>query len=152
MENKEKIVFEYTKHKELWKYMAQEKTIKRIVERAKEEGTNGAESISYIKGQFIKAKYNRKVICNCFACETTNKIGCCTCCDCPIYIGNCTDSYGTGFYVEYENYIDLCLEAVENEDEEDKNTYLGYAKECALKIANAKLNKESIEYYNIEVV
>lgn len=145
----ENIVFEYTKHKELWKYMAQEKTIKRIVERAKEEGTTGAESISYIKGQFIKDKYNRKVLCNCFACETVNKTGSHTCYDCPIYIGGCTDKYGPSFYVEYENYIDLYLKS---EYKEDKNTYLGYAQECAIKIANAKLNKESIEYYDIEVV
>ena len=152
MENKEKVIFDYTKHKELWEYMAQEETIKNIVKMAKEEIITAMESISRTKRKFIKDKYNRKVICSCFACDTHDKIESISCDDCPICIGDCTGEYGDGFYVGYEECIKLCLEADYEEDEEDKNTYLGYAQEYALKIAYAKLNKESIERFDIEVI
>ena len=152
MKKTEKIVFDYTKHKELWEYMAQEETIKRIVERTVEEMIGISESISRTKKEFIMDKYNMRVICSCFACDTHDKIGSISCYDCPICIGDCTDNSGDGFYVGYENCIELYLEAEYNKDEEDKNTYLGYAQEYALKIAHAKLNKESIETFNIEVV
>ena len=148
----EKVVFEYTKHKELWEYMAQEETIKRIVERTAEEIISIAESISRTKKEFIKAKYNIRVICSCFACDTHDKIESISCDDCPICIGDCTDNSGDGFYIGYEDCIRLYREAdYYEEDEEDKNTYLHYAQEYALKIAYAKLNKESIERFDIEV-
>lgn len=151
MENKEKIVFDYTKHKELWEYMAQEETIKNIVRRAKAEIIRISESISRTKREFIEDKYNMKVLCSCFACDTHDKIGSISCYDCPICIGDCTDNSGDGFYVGYENCIESYLVAEYNKDEEDKDTYLGYAQEYALKIANAELNTESIKTFNIEV-
>lgn len=147
----EKVIFDYTKHKELWEYMAQEETIKNIVKRAKEEIITAMESISRTKKEFIKDKYNMRVICSCFACDTHDKIESISCDDCPICIGDCTDNSGDGFYVGYENCIELYLEAEYSKDEEDKNTYLGWAQEYALKIAYAKLNKESIEKFDIEV-
>lgn len=152
MKKTEKVIFDYTKHKELWEYMAQEETIKNIVKRAKEEIITAMESISRTKKEFIKDKYNMRVICSCFACDTQDKIESISCYDCPICIGDCTDNSGDGFYVGYENCIELYLEAEYSKDEEDKNTYLGYAQEYALKIAHAKLNKEAIETFNIEVV
>lgn len=151
MENKEKIVFDYTKHKELWEYMAQEETIKRIVERTIEEMISVSESISRTKREFIGDKYNMKVLCSCFACDTHDKIGSISCYDCPICIGDCTDNYGDGFYVSYEECIRAYRKAEYYEKEEDKDTYLSYAQEYALKIANAELNTESIKTFNIEV-
>lgn len=149
----EKVIFEYTKHKELWEYMAQEETIKNIVERANKEIISIAESISRTKRKFIEDNYNynRHIICGCFACDTHDKIESISCDDCPICIGDCTDNSGDGFYVAYEECIDAYREAEYYEKEEDKNTYLGYAQEYALKIAYAKLNEESIERFDIEV-
>ena len=147
----ERVIFDYTKHKELWEYMAQEETIKRIVERANEEIISIAESISSTKRKFIADRYDMIILCSCFACDTHDKIDSISCDDCPICIGDCTDGCGDGFYVAYENCIEAYREAEYHEKEEDKNTFLGWAQEYALKIAYAKLNKESIEKFDIEV-
>ena len=144
------VVFEYTKHKELWEYMAQKETIKNIVNEANEFIISIAESISRTKRKFIEDNYNynRHILCSCFACDAHDKIESISCDDCPICIGDCTDNNGDGFYVNYENYIELCKKEIEDEAVE---AYLYYAQEYALKIANAKLNKESIEKFDIEV-
>ena len=147
----EKVIFDYTKHRELWEYMAQEETIKNIVNKANEVIISIAESISRTKRKFIEDNYNRRITCSCFACDTHDKIASISCDDCPICIGDCTDNSGDGFYIAYENCIDAYREAERYGDEEDKNTYLDYAQEYALKIAYAKLNKESIEKFDIEV-
>ena len=149
----ERVIFDYTKHKELWEYMAQKETIKNIVNEANEFIISIAESISRTKKKFIEDNYNynRHILCSCFACDAHDKIESISCDDCPICIGDCTDNSGDGFYVAYEECIDAYREAERYGDEEDKNTYLDYAQEYALKIAYAKLNKESIEKFDIEV-
>lgn len=137
--------FAYSKHIMLWKHMAKEKTIERIVERTKEDMAtdNDNNYLMYInqnivveKRTYIRTMFNEHVANSCYACEVDVP-----CSECPIKIGRCTN----GLYEKY-------MYAISNYAETNSKEYLDEAIQLALDIAHAELNKEAIEYYNIEVV
>lgn len=137
--------FEYSKHIMLWKHMANEKTIERIVANAKDDMERAKSSTAYFsfaefnvimeKKEYISNVFNEYVANGCYACQANVP-----CSACPIKIGRCSN----GLYNKY-------VYAISNYTKTDNKEYLNEAIQLALGIANAELNKEVIEYYNIEV-
>lgn len=142
--------FEYSKHIMLWKHMAKEEVIEHIVSKTKAymeiNKSSTAQLSSYLlytelnvieeKKAYIYTIFREYVLNSCYACEAHVP-----CSACPIKIGRCS----TGLYKKY-------LYAIANYTKTDNKEYLNEAIQCASNIAHAELNKETIEYYNIEVV
>ena len=137
--------FEYSKHIMLWKHMAKEKTIERIVAKTKDDMEMAKSSTAYFlfteinvkteKKAYIYNVFNEYVANSCYACNIHTP-----CNACPIKIGRCSNGL-------YEKYV----YAISKYTETNNKEYLDEAIQYALDIAHAELNKEVIEYYNIEV-
>ena len=139
--------FEYSKHIMLWKHMAKEEVIEHTVAKIKDDMAINKNSTNYHectnfnivkeKESYIYNVFNQYVLNGCYACEANTP----SCADCPIKIGRCYD----GLYTKYIN-------AIAKYAETDNKEYLNEAIQCASDIAHAELNKDVIEYYDIEVV
>ena len=140
------MIFEYSKHIMLWKHMAKEEVIEHIVSKTKADMNITNDSVSYAiytnlnvveeKRGYIYTIFREDVVNSCYACEANVP-----CSACPIKIGRCSD----GLYILYIN-------AIAKYAETDNKEFLHEAIQCASDIAHAELNKDVIEYYDIEVV
>lgn len=138
--------FAYSKHIMLWKHMAKEEVIEHIVYKIKDDMAIAKNYTDYLlysefhvimeKKAYIYNVFRERVVNSCYACEANVP-----CSACPIKIGRCSN----GLYTKY-------LYAIANYVKTDNKKYLHEAIQCASDIAHAELNKETIEYFNIEVI
>lgn len=138
--------FAYSKHIMLWKHMAKEEVIEHIVYKIKDDMAIANDNTHYglytefhvimEKKAYIYNVFREYVVNSCYACEANVP-----CSACPIKIGRCSN----GLYTKY-------LYAVTKYAETDNKEYLNEAIQCASDIAHAELNKDVIEYYDIEVI
>lgn len=155
-------IFYYSKHRELWLYMAKRETIKQIVNEVKEslEVRHSFRDIIYevqqevkrTKRWYIRIKFDDFINGNCYACDISVKMDI-DCDDCPIKIGICdTDDDTEETDSLYHNYILSISNIIYKHTNMDKaKQNMDKAILYAQQIAYAELNMETINKYRIEV-
>lgn len=154
-------IFYYSRHRELWLYMAKRETIKQIVNEVKESLEvrhsfydiicEVEQEVKRTKAWYIRTKHDDFISGSCYACSVSVKMDI-DCVDCPIKIGICDIEATEETDSLYHNYL-LAISNIiyKNTNIDTMKEYVDKAIQYAQQIAYAELNMETIKNYKLEL-